>query len=252
MLTSPQPSEESIGKYYLSDKYISHTGGGKNLFDIIYLYARRVALKWKRRIVEKSSIEKTILDFGCGTGEFLEEMKTHGWATAGVEPSSIASASAKKKSARIYQSLAEIHQQAFDAITLWHVLEHVHDLNGTLKKLRELLKKNGTIFIAVPNYESADAQSYQSHWAAYDVPRHLWHFSKNNMKQLLESNGFRLVEILPMKMDSFYVSLLSETYRYPKHSNFVNLIKAFFMGLSSNRKAKKQTNFSSLIYIAKK
>lgn len=251
--TDPKPDEQSIEKYYQSDKYISHTGGQKNLFDLAYLYARKIALGNKRRIIEQHSGGKTILDFGCGTGEFLKEMKSSGWMIAGVEPSSNANEKASQATnGKIYKSLNEIQESNFDAITLWHVLEHLHDLNGSLREFYALLKKSGTIFIAVPNLRSYDAQFYDSYWAGYDVPRHLWHFNQDNMKKLLENIGFKLIEILPMKMDSYYVSLLSESYKNPRQLKIINLVKAFARGLVSNLKAKNTTNYSSLIYIAKR
>jgi 2-polyprenyl-3-methyl-5-hydroxy-6-metoxy-1,4-benzoquinol methylase len=253
VLTDPRPDEESIGKYYKSDKYISHTGGQKNILDSIYLMARKIALKKKRAIIEANSTGKTILDFGCGTGEFLKEMQDNAWNIAGVEPSEVANQKASLITKnRINRSLSELEEKRFDVITLWHVLEHLHDLNGSLKRFHSLLEESGTIFIAVPNLQSYDASYYRSFWAAYDVPRHLWHFSQKTMKLLLEINGFKLVEVLPMKMDSFYVSLLSESYLQPQSSKIIQLIKAFIRGIVSNMKAKKNMNFSSLIYIAKR
>src|SRR5258708_17517981 len=251
--TDPKPDEQSIAKYYLSDKYISHSGGQKNIFDFTYRLARKVALSSKRAIIEQHSDGKTILDFGCGTGEFLKEMKSNGWVIAGVEPSQNANEKASQlTNKKIYKSLTEIQESNFDAITLWHVLEHLHDLNGSLRKFHALLKESGTIFIAVPNLESYDAQFYNSFWAGYDVPRHLWHFNRENMKKLLENIGFTLMESRPMRMDSYYVSLLSESYKNPRQLKVINLVKAFGRGLLSNFKAKKTTNCSSLIYIAKR
>ena len=251
--TDPKPDEQSIAKYYLSNKYISHSGGQKNIFDLTYRLARKVALSSKRAIIEQHSDGKTILDFGCGTGEFLKELKSKGWMIAGVEPSQNANEKASQlTNKKIYKSLTEIQESNFDAITLWHVLEHLHDLNGSLRKFHALLKESGTIFIAVPNLESNDAQFYNSFWAGYDVPRHLWHFNQENMKKLLENIGFKLMEVLPMRMDSYYVSLLSESYKNPLQLKVINLVKAFGHGLLSNFKAKKTTNYSSLIYIAKR
>lgn len=251
--TDPKPDELVIGKYYLSDKYISHTGGSKSLIDSIYVFARSIALKQKRKILEKNANGKFILDFGCGTGAFLNEMQTHGWKSVGVEPSAHANEKAQQiTKSKIYKSITELEESNLDAITLWHVLEHLHDLNGTLKKFHGLLKESGTIFIAVPNLKSHDAKFYKSFWAAYDVPRHLWHFSQDNMKMLLSNHGFKLVDILPMKMDSFYVSLLSESYQNPNQSKPINLLKALIRGLISNLKARKNKNYSSLIYIAKR
>lgn len=251
--TEPKPDEGSIGKYYLSENYISHTGGNKNLFDKVYLALRNFTLKWKRKVVLRNSTGKLLLDIGCGTGEFIKEMKANGWDTTGVEPSALARTAAEKKTGiNIKESYFELEDNIYDVITLWHVLEHLYDLADALKKFHNLLKKSGTIFIAVPNFQSYDALHYNSYWAGYDVPRHPWHFRKDNMKMLLEKNGFRIVKILPMHLDSFYVSLLSESYKNPNQWKFINLIKATAIGLKSNFKARNSLNYSSLIYIAKR
>jgi 2-polyprenyl-3-methyl-5-hydroxy-6-metoxy-1,4-benzoquinol methylase len=180
-------------------------------------------------------------------------MKNHGWQTTGVEPSESAAAkSREKKIGVIHKSIYELGEQKFDVITLWHVLEHLHEPQQKLETLKNHLTENGTIIIAVPNRESYDAKHYKNHWAAFDVPRHLWHFSQQNMRSILNQTGLRLTNTLPMVLDSFYVSLLSESYRNPKRNKISNIIAAFFLGLSSNLKARKTKNYSSLIYIAKK
>lgn len=253
VLTDPRPDKDSIGTYYQSEEYISHTGGNKSLIDKIYVLARKITLHWKRRIIQNYSNGNIILDVGCGTGEFLREMKLKGWDSFGVEPSSIARTSAEKKiEKKIYEQIEAVKETNFDVISLWHVLEHLYDLNNTLQKLHSLLKESGTIFIAVPNHEAYDARRYGAYWAGYDVPRHLWHFTKENMKSLLQQNGFNLVKILPMHLDSFYVSLLSESNKFPQRTKFKNIIAAVLVGMKSNSKAKKNLNFSSLIYIAKR
>jgi len=253
LITSPRPSQSDIGKYYQSDKYISHTGGSKNLFDRIYLLARSYSLTRKRKLIESYTSKGSLLDYGAGTGEFLNHCSKNGWISEGVEPSAEARSKAKKKSQlAVYQNITEIQTRKYDAITLWHVLEHIHDLSQTLTNLISLLNDKGVLFIAVPNPDSYDAKEYKEHWAAYDVPRHLWHFHKKSISSILNQNGLTLVDIKPMKLDSFYVSLLSEGYKDPTISKFNQLIRAFSTGLLSNWKGKRETNFSSLIYIAKR
>lgn len=250
VFTDPRPEEAALANYYISDKYISHTGGSNNFIDKIYRLARQLTLRWKRKLVKSNSNQGNILDIGCGTGEFLREMKAQGWNTYGVEPSPTARESAEEKTGtKIYQHLTEVKERNISTITLWHVLEHLPDPNQTLQTIHGLLKESGTIFIAVPNLRSFDAQYYKSFWAGYDVPRHLWHFNKENMKMLIEKNGFRLTKIIPMRLDSFYVSLLSESYRYPKRLKFLQLITAFFVGLKSNQMARKSKEYSSHIYV---
>ena len=250
-ITSPRPGPENLGSYYQSEEYISHSGKSSGGIGIIYKTARSFALNWKARIVDLKKNKGSALDFGCGTGEFLQTLKNEGWQIEGVEPSGTARSKAESLiHQKINNSLAGISNKQFDVISAWHVIEHVPDLNKTIQQLKDLLKKDGTIFIAVPNYESADANRYKEYWAGYDVPRHLWHFSKKSMTQLLASYQLDVVKILPMKLDSYYVSVLSEKYKRNTTSP-VNLIRGFLAGLQSNRAARSQKNHSSLIYIAR-
>lgn len=251
VLTNPRPDQASIGRYYLSEKYISHTGSRKTFFDNLYNAVRQRALTNKYNLITRYCSSGKILDYGCGTGEFLHTFQKKNWTIAGVEPSEIASAKATQLLGQSpAKSLEEIQCEPFDVITLWHVLEHVHTLNETLALLKNKLKPGGTIFIAVPNRESYDAGNYKQYWAGYDVPRHLWHFSKENMKQLLGNCGLKIASIEPMKFDSYYVSLLSEAYKNPSSPGWLRAMKAYRTGLMSNLKAQKNMNYSSLIYIA--
>jgi len=253
VFTDPRPDEATLPRYYQSDNYISHTGGNESLIDNIYLLARKITLSWKRGLVKKYSSGNKILDVGCGTGEFLLEMKSSGWSISGVEPSPNArESSIKKTGVTIINSLTNVTENNFDVITLWHVLEHLPDPSKALKIIYTLLNHSGTVFIAVPNLESYDAKHYKSFWAGYDVPRHLWHFDKQNMATLLKRNGLNLVKIIPMRLDSFYVSLLSESYKHPKRYKLLQLFFAFLTGLKSNFKGRANLNYSSLIYVVKR
>ncbi|HZY80492.1 MAG TPA: class I SAM-dependent methyltransferase [Cyclobacteriaceae bacterium] len=247
LLTNPRPSIDTIGKYYQSDKYISHTGGGDGVIDNIYRAVRSRTLKSKLQLVNKYQSKFNLLDYGCGTGEFLATCKDAGWSVTGVEPSDEARLKVRKD-ITVVSDLSKVDAQV-NAITMWHVLEHVHELNETLARLRSLLTNNGTVFIAVPNHESYDARYYKNFWAGYDVPRHLWHFNKENIKTLLTRHNLRLQAIQPMKFDSFYVSLLSEGYKNPGKGGPSRAVSAFTRGLLSNLKAGRD-NHSSLIYIA--
>lgn len=250
-ITSPRPDTEQLGKYYQSDEYISHSGKSSGLLGPLYTLARKYSLNWKAGILRNSAPHGSALDFGCGTGEFLASLQTKGWNIEGVEPSDLARSKAQLITSReIHASLEGVTGKQFDAISAWHVIEHVPDIISTIGQLKSLLKKDGTIFIAVPNYESADAEKYKDLWAGYDVPRHLWHFSKKSMTQLLESHGLKVITILPMKLDAFYVSMLSENYKKGNKASFGNIAGGFFSGLTSNVKA-KSNNYSSLIYISK-
>ncbi len=249
LITSPKPKNEDLGKYYESENYISHTDSKTSIFDKIYQGVKTYTISKKVKLINGFVLsEKLILDIGCGTGDFLVSCQKKGWDISGIEPNRNAKKIAEKKlNTTLRFNISEVENQTFDVITMWHVLEHVPNLTEYITQLKSLLKPNGTLLIAVPNYKSFDAKHYGKFWAAYDVPRHLWHFSKKSIRLLFEKEKMKVVKTLPMKFDSFYVSLLSEKYKNKKS----NPLKAFFIGLQSNLQAKKTKEYSSLIYIVK-
>ena len=248
LITHPQPSMEDLGKYYESEDYISHTDSKRSLFEKLYHFIKNFALKNKLNLINSLQSNKgRILDIGAGTGDFLSVAKSNGWQTTGVEPSDRAKTIAINKGVSFVEQTSELENNSFDVISMWHVLEHVPDLDKQIKELKRLLKPKGSLIIAVPNFKSFDAKHYGKFWAAYDVPIHFWHFSKTAIKLLFEKEEMKLEKILPMKFDSFYVSLLSEKYKSGK----MNFIKAFFIGLQSNWKANQHFEYSSHIYILK-
>ncbi|MBX2934551.1 MAG: class I SAM-dependent methyltransferase [Ferruginibacter sp.] len=249
--TQDVPAQEAIGAYYASDNYISHSDTKKGLINSLYHFVRNITLASKKNLVKKyASVNKgALLDIGCGTGAFLHTMKNAGWVVTGLEPDE----QARSKAASMYdlnpmpsQKLFELEPASYHAITMWHVLEHVHELHAYMKQLGNLLSPSGKLFIAVPNYTSKDAEIYGEHWAAYDVPRHLYHFSPQSINNLLSQHNLKLVSLQPMWFDSFYVSMLSEKYKTGKG----NFIKGFINGFTSNVKAwKDKSKCSSVIYI---
>ncbi|MFC4475939.1 class I SAM-dependent methyltransferase [Flavobacterium chungangensis] len=248
LITSPQPELQNLGKYYESEDYISHTDNKRSLFEKAYHFVKNIALKNKLNLINSQQPQKgKLLDIGAGTGDFLLTAKNDGWETIGVEPSDRAKNIAKEKGISFVEELSTLENHSLDVITMWHVLEHVPDLELQIQELKRLLKPTGTLIIAVPNYKSFDANHYQTFWAAYDVPIHFWHFSKKSIQLLFERVNMKLEKVLPMKFDSFYVSLLSEKYKTGK----MNYIKAFLIGLKSNWKAKNSKEYSSHIYILK-
>lgn len=269
--TQDIPDQQHIGPYYKSEAYISHTDTTKGFINTLYHQVRKFTLRSKRKLVEqtvKSSAAQQasprLLDVGAGTAAFLQEMKTAGWQVTGLEPDPDARAVAMKKFQLALQEPAALFQLetgSLDIITLWHVLEHVHELQAYIRQFHSLLKPNGKLLIAVPNYTSADAAHYGEYWAAYDVPRHLYHFSPKSMRVLLERNGFRVTATRPMWFDSFYVSLLSEGYKKgasiqnggAASNGRSNPLAAFGQGLLSNFKAiNDRERASSLIYVIEK
>ncbi len=251
-ITNPHPTIDSAGAYYQSSEYISHSSKSSGLIDHIYLIIRHFTIKWKFRLVKPHIKNNKLLDIGCGTGNFAGYCKAQGVDVYGIEPSSEARNKTMEKSIKVFKSLDELPDVKFNVITLWHVLEHIHSLQDTLAKIKNLLADNGTIFIAVPNLESEDAEHYKEFWAGFDVPRHVWHFSKKSMQQLLIGSGLKPFHKEPMKLDAFYVSLLSEKYKANGKLSIVSAIKAVFFGFKSNWKAKSKLNYSSIIYMAHK
>lgn len=254
LVTFPQPKAEELAGYYESDDYISHTDSKESGTDKLYQIVKKIALASKLKLINSfKTADKNLLDVGCGTGDFLLTCKNNGWKVTGVEPNAKARISAENKlsgesASEIYSEINRLKNDVqFDVITLWHVLEHVPNLDIYIEALKSRLKPNGTLIVAVPNFKSYDANHYKQFWAAYDVPRHLWHFSKKSIQALFAKQKMSVVKTSPMIFDSFYVSLLSENYKNGK-SNF---LKAFYIGLASNLKAMRTKEYSSLIYIIK-
>ena len=248
LFTFPKPDAKQLPKYYESEDYISHTDGKRTLFEKTYQFIKNIALANKLKLINNCAPKKGfLLDIGAGTGDFLLTAKNNGWNTIGFEPNSKAKEMAQKKGINFTENTTDLQDHSFDIITMWHVLEHVLDLENQIKALKRLVKKDGTIIIAVPNFNSFDAKYYNEFWAAFDTPRHLWHFSKTAIEKLFEKENVKLVSIEPMKFDSYYVSLLSEKYKTGK----MNFIKAFLVGFHSNWYAKQNKEYSSLIYILK-
>ena len=248
LITFPKPKLSELHQYYESENYISHTDARKSLFERLYQFVKKFALQRKLKIINKLHPAKgKLLDIGAGTGDFLSVSKTDGWEITGIEPSQKARSIAEGKGILFVAESQLLESASFDVITMWHVLEHVPDLEHQIMELKRLIKPNGTIIVAVPNFRSFDARYYRQFWAGFDVPRHLWHFSKKAIKQLFGKENFKIQTVLPMKLDAFYVSLLSEKYK----TGSMNFFKAIYIGLKSNRKAKKRFQYSSLIYIIK-
>lgn len=247
LVTNPVP--KNLAGYYKSETYISHTDSKKTFLDKVYQFVKNSTLKKKLKLVNSfRTTSKNILDVGAGTGDFLKVCQNDSWKVFGVEPSLTARKIAKGKGVFLTEELFQIENRKFDVITLWHVLEHVEKLPESILKFKELLCDQGRLIIAVPNYKSDDAKYYKEFWAAFDVPRHLWHFSQNAIHKIFNKEKMVVEKIIPMKYDAYYVSLLSEKYKTGK----MNLMKAFYRGFISNLKARSTTEYSSLIYVLKK
>ncbi|MBJ6368462.1 class I SAM-dependent methyltransferase [Snuella sedimenti] len=249
--TFPKPSESKLPEYYKSEDYISHTDTKRNTFEKAYHFVRKMALKRKLSLINSFGLKgKKLLDVGCGTGDFLKVAKDDKWEVFGVEPNEQARTMANQKTGNaVFETdrLLKFPEASFDVISLWHVLEHLPNLHEQIILFKKLLKPDGVLIIAVPNYKSYDAYYYKKYWAAYDVPRHLWHFSRTSVSKLFEKQDMVVKKIKPMWFDAFYVSMLSEKYKTRK----MNPIMGFWVGCLSNCKALITKECSSLIYIIK-
>jgi 2-polyprenyl-3-methyl-5-hydroxy-6-metoxy-1,4-benzoquinol methylase len=250
--TNPRPDINESGRYYQSEDYISHTDSKKGLLNKIYQITRDYMISSKYKSTVKKYNAKSLMDYGCGTGDFLKYCIDRNHDAIGLEIDDNARKIAIEKGCKEVYSpdhLSNIKPGSVDIITLWHVLEHIHDLRPTIQQFNQILKNDGTIVIAVPNHQSYDAKHYGKYWAAYDVPRHLYHFNLNAIRLLFSNSGFELVDTKPMRLDPFYIALLSNKYQTGK----MNPIKAIFIGLITNFKIMFNiTNSSSIIYIFKK
>ncbi len=250
--TNPRPDINESGKYYQSEDYISHTDSKKGILNKLYQIARDYMIATKYESTVKKYHAKSLVVYGCGTGDFLKYCIDKGHSAFGLEIDDNARKIALNKGCKeVYEPshLSNISSDSADIITLWHVLEHIHDLHPTVKHFNRILNESGTLVIAVPNHESHDAKHYGKYWAAYDVPRHLYHFNIASMTRLMNEVGFKLIETRTMRLDPFYIALLSNKYQ----SGGMNPIKAIYIGLVSNLKTLFSIkNSSSIIYVFKK
>lgn len=249
--TNPRPALDDLPKYYESTEYISHSNADKGLINRIYQIVRTHTLKSKARLINTYVREGQILDIGCGTGEFLNTMKQNNFVATGIEPNQDARKYAKRKYRLVVYDEVDIFglsKNHFDVITLWHVLEHVYNLNERISQLKELITEDGILVVALPNPSSWDAKHYGKFWAAYDCPRHLYHFDQPAVKNLFNNYGFEIINQKPMYFDSFYVSMLSEKYRQSKFQFIKGLTKGFISNISA---IFNHRNYSSIIYVLK-
>lgn len=248
LFTEPRPDASSIGKYYQSEEYYSHQENKSGFIPKIYESVKKVNLRHKRKLATKGLKVGTMLEIGCGVGDFLHEMEQRGWNCTGIEPSKEAKAIAQNRvKANILnpEDLATLKDESFDLITMWHVLEHVDNLKDEVRHLQRLLKKGGRLVLALPNFKSTDAEYYREYWAAYDVPRHLNHFCRESINNIFKTTKLQLKKIDKLVWDAYYISYMSEKYK----NHTLPLLKGAVRGLMSNCKARKSGEWSSLVYV---
>ena len=242
--TVPRPVFSDMSRYYNSDKYLSHKSNN-SVFSKIYSFVRKTNLHSKTKLITKySGVKKNVLDYGSGGGHFLKALEKRGYNAFGFEPLFY---TPTKNVFNNTESLKGVGENFFSVITMWHSLEHVNSYNKTLALLQRLLKPGGILIIACPNHLSYDSIHYGKYWAGYDVPRHLWHFSKKGLITVLDSLNFSLINTKPVFFDAYYVSMLSEKYKKSKLWFF----KGFFFGLLSNAYSLVSKNPSSNVFIFK-
>jgi SAM-dependent methyltransferase len=253
VITQDAPAETDIWHYYETEDYISHSDKSKSLMDRLYFLVRRKMAERKRSWIERFTNGKRLIDIGAGTGYFLTRMQEHGWSVIGMEPSEAAREIAlRSHGIRLVDpgKLFVIAPASADVITMWHVLEHVHTPEKYLDRIHEVLIPDGVLFIALPNYRSLDARFYGSQWGAWDVPRHLWHFSPEAITSLVQRKGFTLIRTLTLPFDEFYVALISEKYR---GGGLMRMMRALVIGSVSRLNAIfRRKNSSSVVYVCRK
>jgi len=246
--TDPSPSEKELPAYYKHEAYISHGNSKQSLVEVIYGYVQELMFRQKAKwLAPFFAHESSYLDYGCGTASFVNYLDRNGVDAHGIEPNEKAR-NFYKETKTVVATLSEIEKEKFSVVALWHVLEHIPTPNKLLSQLSKKLSSSGTLIIAVPNFNSKDARRYKSDWAAYDVPRHLWHFSRDGMIGMAAKEGFKCTKVRPLFFDAFYVSYLSEKHCGKKRP----LLRGFFNGLYSNLHALKTGEYSSLVYFFQK
>lgn len=254
LFTQDFPVEDEIGRYYETPDYISHTDTRKGAMNTVYHHVRTYMLGRKARLVEHEAHRKEgrLLDIGTGTGYFADTMRRRGWQVEAVEKSAQARAFAREHfglEVKPHTALKDFAPGTFDVITLWHVMEHLEHLNETWETLRSLLTDRGVLVVAVPNCSSFDAWRYGAYWAAYDVPRHLWHFTPDTIQRFGAKHGFILAERHPMPFDAFYVSMLTEKHMRRSCTFLRGMLTGTLAWLSSLVRKERS---SSMIYVFRK
>lgn len=204
ILLNPRPNSDEISNFYNHTDYDPHKKRNLSFYDIIYKLVQKIALKIKFSRIIKFKKKGELLDIGGGQGEFAIYMQNKGFSSTLQD-----NFSNYKGILKFYSNIDKLKNKLFDVISMWHVLEHIHDLEKLFISINTILKKNGILVIAVPNHDAIERISFHEKWAPYDAPRHLYHFNLFTLEKLLNKNGFEILKKYSMIQDSFYNILLS-------------------------------------------
>jgi len=234
---NPRPSEKELKKYYHTDDYLPHSKGKGVLF-LLYRIVQKISFYNKFLLLRNLKEKITHLDYGGGDGRFSNYVNSKENATSSFyDP--------------YYKNSlnADFKKKEYNIITLWHVLEHAYDLDILFENIEKSLENRGKLVVAVPNFDSLERNIYKENWAAYDLPRHLYHFNNISLEKLLRSKGYKIIDKKRMLFDTFYISILSSM----KISN-ISVIKSLFVALFISIKViiKGPEFSSSLLYVCEK
>ena len=217
---NPRPKFENIKKFYQSHEYDPHKNLKNNFRDKTYKIVQKLTLKWKHKIITSFITTGALLDIGGGRGAFAKFMKEKGWEVTLQE--NFGKIDKRINGLHHIKKLEELDcSDKFDVITLWHSLEHIHDIHALFNKINKFLNPVGILLIAVPNINAPERKFYNKNWAPYDAPRHLYHFNLSSLTLLCSNYGYEIVQKFSLYQDTPYNILLSI-----KNYNLIQLIKA--------------------------
>jgi len=244
-----------LARFYHAENYDPHSGKGQSWIGKLFHLARFFTLQWKYSAISAGMKKGSLLDIGCGTGEFLVHLKSRGWDVTGIEQDERAASIARANDIDVLVGdPADLlpGEQQYDLVTMWHSLEHLPRLDASVEKIIDVIKSDGRLCIAVPNPNSYDAMRFGARWAAWDAPRHLYHFRPEDVKRLILPHALELLAMKQMPLDAFYHSLLSSTCWEDSKSNIAVLAGSLFTGLISFLKGINSTRGSGILYIFSK
>lgn len=232
--TAPMPDQATLERYYSGSYYGSGVPKFTRLVEFITVLACRIRAKNILRHISKSqadSIRLRVLDIGCGRANLLQRLNEMGCECTGTERGEFPVDSRLDGITILRGSLDELNfkDRSFDAVILWHVLEHLRRPFETLDEIGRITDKAGIVAIAVPNFSSLQARWFKSKWFHLDIPRHLFHFDVENLSKALEKRGFTIQSVSTCSTEQnvfgFIQSLMNHFVLLGKPNRFYQLLK---------------------------